>query len=102
MRVQGDVYCVRVNELPAGCKRIASEKGCYVLAKGEATGHAHIITDEKAVMYEKKGVLYLSVMGLTDVKHEEHGPIQLDTGTWKIGIIKEYDAFEEEARNVKD
>jgi len=41
---QGDVYLIPVTALPAGCKPIQPEGGRrFVLAHGEATGHAHAI-----------------------------------------------------------
>lgn len=35
-------------------------------------------------------------------KHEEHKPVSLGKGIWKVGIVREYDPFEEEARKVRD
>lgn len=33
MRVQGDVYCVRINDMPEGCTQLVKTNGRYVLAK---------------------------------------------------------------------
>src|SRR3954469_16865394 len=41
---QGDIWLVRVDEaLPVGVIRVPREGGRVVLARGEATGHAHAV-----------------------------------------------------------
>lgn len=69
-----------------------------ILAEGELTGHAHrtIAEDsfvENNVLAAPKG---------TTVKHEEHNPIKLPPGEYDISIVREYDHFAEEARQVID
>lgn len=76
------------------------------LAYGEATGHAHkIFGDEGA--YElrecpKTKVRHLRVVSPVLLKHQEHSPILLPPGDFKIGIQKEYDPFEKLTRQVAD
>lgn len=98
---QGDVIIRRELEIPADAIRVIRQKRGFVLAEGEATGHAHVI-EEEIEMYEKDGVLYLKVERPVTVKHEEHKPISLDKGIYKIGIVREYDPFDEEVRKVAD
>jgi hypothetical protein len=102
---QGDVLIKRVNSLPS--KAIAKKptpKG-YVLAEGEHTGHAHRIANietDICELYEKDGVLYIKANNPCNLTHEEHKQITIPEGIWEIGIVKEYDHFLEEARNVED
>ena len=100
MIVQGDVFLVRA-EIPQGAKRVKKGQRGFVLAEGETTGHAHVIEND-IEMYEKGGILFLRTDRTVEVKHEEHKSITIDPGEWQVGRVKEFDAFEKEARNVKD
>jgi len=99
--VQGDVYFKDVKEIPAGAKKIQRTKRGYVLAEGEATGHAHTIEDE-VELYEKDGVLFLKTDKKVSLKHQEHHPIHLDPGIRRVGIVREYDPLEKDVRRVLD
>ena len=73
------------------------------LAVGEATGHHHTITQGDAVLYEDNGVMYLHVESdKASLTHQEHKTIELPKGNYQIGIIREFDHFTEEIRNVCD
>ncbi len=99
---QGDVCLERVNKVPVGAKKLkrAHQKGT-ILAEGEATGHHHAIADE-CELYELNGVLYLENEHPVKLSHEEHHTQTIEPGIWQIGIVKEYDYFEEVTRNVAD
>lgn len=84
-----------------------------VLQHGEATGHAHRICmlkhdDKRAsggweVLLEKETqARFLRVTETIEVRHEEHKPITVPPGEYEIKIVREYDHFAEEARNVVD
>lgn len=101
---QGDVLLARAT-LPAGAKKRLPEARGYVLAEGEATGHAHCIeATEQCEMYEKDGQLFIHVNGpeSVDLVHEEHGTVTIPEGDWKIGAVQEVDHFEDEIRSVRD
>ena len=88
-------------------KKVSEVKGKKLnhltLAQGEKTGHCHTITDGEATLYEQDGVLYLHVESdKATLTHQEHKPIEIPCGDYEIGIIKEYDHFLEESRNVQD
>ena|SRR3990167_724834 len=73
------------------------------LAKGESTGHHHAITDGDAELYEHEGTLFLKVNSESaTLTHQEHAPVEIPQGEYEIGIVREYDHFAEEARNVAD
>jgi hypothetical protein len=84
----GDVLVGGVDEIPAGAKKL--EK--LILAYGEVTGHTHRIEDPTAAeMFEHEGLLYLRVVVPTArLVHEEHKPIELPEGTYRVWQQREY------------
>lgn len=76
----------------------------YCLAYGEVTGHAHRVTsgDFDLRQCPKTHVKYLRVITESFLKHEEHSPIVIPPGTYRIGIQREYDPFEKLIRKVSD
>lgn len=95
--VQGDVFLV-----PSKIPETAKKKPGKTLAYGEATGHHHSVIENEVALYEDNGTLYLKADKKVTVSHQEHKPITVPAGEWKVGIVQEYDPFEEEARNVRD
>lgn len=94
--VQGDVFLFQ-GKVPEGAKLLPHRR----LAEGEATGHAHVA--DCGELYEAEGVLYLKTLEETTIQHEEHKPIVIPANSeMQIGIIREWDEFEAEARNVRD
>ena len=63
-----------------------------ILAEGELTGHAHRIADPRtAVLLEHDGTRYLRVTAKTaTVVHEEHAPIELPRGEYRVWRQREY------------
>jgi len=103
MKQQGDVLFNRIGELPGSLKKVDKKLRGYVLAEGETSGHAHVITDD-VELYERDGTLYLSVTkpeGVA-VTHEEHLPVTLEPGFYEIGIVQEFDPFSEQVKKVVD
>jgi len=73
------------------------------LAYGEVTGHMHRATADTAKVYEHDGgTRTLSAPHGTPVVHEEHNTVQVPPGEYVREIVKEFDPFEEEVREVKD
>jgi hypothetical protein len=98
---QGDVIIRSIEKIPDGVKQVSKTVRGFVLAEGEATGHAHVIEDD-IEMYEKDGVLFIKAHRPVTVKHEEHKPIRLEKGNYEIGYVREYNFYKEEPRRVKD
>ena len=96
---QGDVT-IQPASIPAGARKDAGR----VLAHGEVTGHAHRLTEASdGLLVEIDGQLYLSVgAGGATITHEEHKPVELPAGGYRIGRVREYDHLAEEAREVRD
>lgn len=110
---QGDVIFVKIDSIPAGAKKVTPQrKSGYVLAEGEATGHAHVLTAEPGVeLFERDGMLFIKNPDVAaTVKHvevddsptKEHKPVEIHKGTWEIRPGKEYDHFKEEANQIRD
>jgi hypothetical protein len=100
---QGDVLISKVNSIPKAAKTLYPKSRGYVLAEGETTGHAHVITDTASVeMYETDEQVYMKVLKEITVTHEEHNPVVVEPGIYQVGKVQEYDHFAEEAKAVQD
>lgn len=99
---QGDVLLRRIKELPDKVAEVHRKNGAFVLAEGEATGHAHRIFDVDAMFFEKDGKFYLKNDRPVTVKHEEHKAILIEPGIWEVGQIQEKDWLSGMVRKVVD
>lgn len=97
---QGDVFLQRVKALPNGAKPKDRDNGRVVLAYGEVTGHAHAIHEPEALLYDFGEEMYLEADGTVMLKHEEHAPITLDKGFYRVVRQREYQPGA--IRNVAD
>jgi len=95
---QGDVLIKHTKKIPSEAVRVRHT----VLAEGEVTGHAHRASGEGVVVMEFDGTLFMDAPNGAEVTHEEHGPHTIPPGIYEIGIVKEYDHFAEEIREVAD
>lgn len=87
---QGDVLLVPVDEIPSKARPVARIDGRVILAEGEATGHAHAIRSPGASLLEEGEERYLRVRGPVTLGHEEHAPILVAPGTYRVVIQREY------------
>jgi hypothetical protein len=85
---QGDVFIAVAEQVPSG----AELKPDCVLAEGELTGHCHCIDRPGAArLYTHRSTLYLEVFaGTATVVHQEHGPITLPRGVYRVWQQREY------------
>jgi hypothetical protein len=87
---QGDVLLRRVEAAPSG-SAVARENGRLILALGEATGHAHAITDESATLIRSSdGSTFLRLDAPAVVSHEEHAPLALPAGDYEVVLQREH------------
>jgi hypothetical protein len=84
----GDVLIAAVKALPVGAQRRPSP----VLVWGELTGHSHRVADpDTAEVWAAAGTLYLYVREKSaTVVHEEHKPITLPHGVYRVWTQREY------------
>lgn len=86
---QGDVFIAEVGKIPPEANRLTH----CVLAEGELTGHSHRIDEKEAAeLYEFRGQKYLRVTAIVaTVVHEEHGPVRLRQGRYRVWMQREFD-----------
>lgn len=98
---QGDIFFEAVTEIPANAKRVESKRR-HIIAEGEATGHHHSVAVMPDVeMFERDGTLYLRIARENvQVEHQEHAPIDLPVGIYRVGRQREY--HPESIRQVAD
>jgi hypothetical protein len=102
---QGDVFIELVAREPAVGDEIPRDAtGRVILAAGEVTGHHHAIRAPGVCHLRAEGVSPYTVLRVTDegalLEHEEHAPIALPPGTYRVSIQREYS--EQEIHNVAD
>lgn len=79
--------------------------GSFVLAVGEHTTHKHVITKKSGTLELKKdrdGSIYIVLDGRATITHEEHKPIELETGTYVMKHEQEFDYILGEVARVQD
>ena len=84
---QGDILLEKISapgRLGRKIKRPTSSKAGLILAKGEQTGHAHVVMDEEAVLYRAKQDRFLEVLNPCELRHEEHSAILLEPGFYRV------------------
>ena len=105
---QGDLLFERVFDVIAPVGLPAGEP--VVLAEGETTGHRHMVWDRVA-FFRDDGLardipdgLYVGHLqvadGLARVQHEEHAPIDLGQGVWRVRRQRELEP--KDVRIVRD
>jgi hypothetical protein len=88
----GDVFIMQVEAIPEG---IPATKGS-VLVHGEITGHSHRLEHPaNATIYAAEPTsgrdeMYLLVINPVRIIHEEHHPITLQPGMYRIWQQREY------------
>lgn len=94
----GDLLVADVPAIPEDARPLAH----LVLATGELTGHAHrIVERDAAQLFRAREELYLRVTGeRATLVHQEHGPIVLGPGTYRVWRQREYTPHE--IRMVRD
>lgn len=95
---QGDIFVTTVQNIPADA---TLHPNC-VLAEGEMTGHSHRIdTPGVARLYTHPTSFYLEITAeRATVVHQEHGPITLPRGLYRVWRQREY--HPEAIRIVRD
>lgn len=84
----GDVLIAPVRGIPAG----AHPRPGAVVAHGEVTGHSHRFEEASAVrLFALDNELFLQVLAdSARIIHEEHGPITIPQGTYRVWRQREY------------
>ena len=85
---QGDVFIAPIPNIPKSAKL----RPGGVLVEGEATGHSHRVANGRTAEVLQDGdQLFLRVLADTaTIIHQEHGPIALSRGTYRVWGQREY------------
>jgi hypothetical protein len=97
---QGDVLIERIETIPKAAVKFVPIGGRIILAHGEATGHHHSVDADAADWWKTDGQTFLDVSAPTEVVHQEHAPIALAPGKYRVRRQREYSP--EAIRNVAD
>ena len=92
---QGDLLLERVADVvPSGLIEENAEGSALVLAEGEETGHRHAVCERVTMFRDDKlaqdipAGLYIGHVQVATayarVTHDEHAPITLPRGTWRV------------------
>lgn len=98
---QGDLLLVPVPTINERLIVARSSADRHVLAEGEASGHAHVVSGESTVVVAHRKVHHMApprVVGYLVVEegrqavleHEEHLPIPIAPGTYEVRRQREY------------
>jgi hypothetical protein len=89
---QGDVFIRAVDAIPAEARQTPLPHG--VLVYGEITGHSHRVEDlTHAALFAGRTPteIFVEVTGtIARIVHEEHGPIELPAGFYRVWRQREY------------
>lgn len=96
---QGDTFYSK-SIIPKDAVKAELKNG--VVQHGKATGHAHRLVDDFEYFETPQKDRFLRLVKPCALRHEEHDKIIIPPGEYKIGIVREYDHFAEEAREVVD
>ena len=93
---QGDIYFVKIDEAVNLSEGTALKNG--IIARGEQTGHAHRVSPSSlaagAMLVALGRAMYLRASEAgASIVHDEHGPIQLPTGTYAVVHQQEFDGL---------
>lgn len=87
---QGDVLFKRISSAPKGAP-VQPIEGRLILARGQATGHHHSVPASAGTLtLDEGGVMFLTIEELTVVEHQEHAPIALEPGIYRVSRQREY------------
>ena len=90
---QGDLLLRKLEQSPR--ETVFEEVKDKILARGEATGHSHRIIGEKSrVLRSQTGQLLVELQEPAKLVHEEHGLIELESGTFEVIRQREFNPIE--------
>lgn len=101
---QGDVVMQKIDSIPEGERSQDELTKAKTLALGEATGHSHTFddVDNSVEVFKIMNVIYMRLAKETKLKHQEHNPISIPPGNYKVGIVRETDHLAGITRRVAD
>ena len=103
-KIQGDIPFFPYSGEMKGEK--VTHNGSIVLALGEHTGHKHVITIpdimDMTAYKTADGGWILQLKSEAQLSHNQHGPLTIKPGTYRVGKEREMDWFQSVKRDVID
>jgi hypothetical protein len=102
----GDVLFEKIDQIPDmhfGEKSADEKSG--IVQRGESTGHAHLVADMETAgveLFSSWRERFLRAEREFVLTHQEHKPLALPAGNYRIRIAKEFDYLQHAARMVVD
>jgi hypothetical protein len=92
---QGDILIIPANEkeIQAAQEKgsaVARENDRLILAYGESSGHAHAIAEKHVDLLTYQGARFLVAESLFTLSHEEHNPIAIPAGQYRVVRQREF------------
>lgn len=99
---QGDVLIMAIDSIPQDAQPMtADNKQRYVLAEGEATGHAHALKNVDTVdVFTLADALFIRAGTAVEIVHEEHATVTLPAGLWQV--VRQFEYTPQAIRRVFD
>ena len=99
---QGDILLELIEEATPADPSEAGEGGTIVLARGEATGHRHVLSGGRAAFYRDDAAardipsdLYIGHVRIdgasAELRHEEHATVTVPRGTYRVRRQREWE-----------
>ncbi len=100
----GDILFEQVEAIPEMHNpRTTDDEKNGIVQRGESTGHAHVIEDMTGVeIFSDWRDRFLKAEQAFTIRHEEHKPLKLPAGNYRIRIAREFDYLRQAARMVVD
>ena len=95
---QGDILLMPCASIPAEAREEVPADGRVVLARGETTGHAHVMAADRVCHFrdDGSGGGFVRIKGDAPVAltHEEHAPLMVPPGSYRVVRQREYEPRE--------
>lgn len=89
----GDVLFENIEQIPnTHFNEKTTDEKSGIVQRGESTGHAHVIADMDGIeLFSTWRERFLRAEKEFTLKHEEHKPLTLPAGNYRIRIAREFD-----------
>ena len=95
---QGDIILIPISEIPDSALLQEGD----LIQEGEATGHAHRLTEGQIYVEPDSKVKYLRLVVPSEVTHNTHHPIQVPPNLYEVRVVLEKGMFSDLVAPVVD
>jgi hypothetical protein len=102
----GDVLLQQIEKIDQHVRESAKTEDAQrgIVQRGESTGHAHVIdlADPGVEVFETWREKFIAAERSFTISHEEHKPLTLPPGNYRVKIAREFDYVQHASRMVVD